>query len=108
MTETPILEVLSPNSPSGRSHNITLTGHLINEVTEGAWAEVVIKVGLIKLMHKKFDICDVLRERESSVQCPIQPGDLEIKDTFALPREIPPVSESYSTLEHCGRSIPRY
>lgn len=75
---------------------------------EGAYVEVIVKLGLIKLLTKRFDFCeeayvrislftiDLLtfhllhsRNANSSVQCPVQPGPYEVQHTVALPKEVP-------------------
>lgn len=79
---------------------------------EGAYADVVVKLGLIKLLTKRFDVCEELYafaylfrafwdrllisiaflysdNAHSSLQCPIKPGEYTIEETVALPAEIP-------------------
>jgi hypothetical protein len=78
---------------------------------------VLVKLGLIKLLQRKFDVCETasVRLRESSprsflaiaitdppvflilisaennatIQCPVVPGVYEIVQTVELPKEIP-------------------
>jgi len=75
---------------------------------EGAYVDVTVKLGLIKLLHKQFDVCEeacvsspdclptpefnTTRRRKSDVdiKCPIQEGPYNVSQTVALPREIPP------------------
>ncbi|PFH54549.1 hypothetical protein AMATHDRAFT_44401 [Amanita thiersii Skay4041] len=56
---------------------------------EGAYADVTVKLGLIKLLQKQFDVCDEARRANASVQCPVQPGSYAVEHTVALPKEIP-------------------
>ncbi|KAJ5088859.1 Phosphatidylglycerol/phosphatidylinositol transfer protein [Penicillium angulare] len=74
----------------GATHNITIKGTATEEIAEGAYAEAVLKLGMIKLISKTFDICQVFRERNTTVQCPIQRGEFELVDQFELPKEVPP------------------
>jgi hypothetical protein len=67
-----------------------------------------VKLGLIKLLHKQFDVCEeacvffqassssseidrmVLRRKNNvTVQCPVEPGEYEVVQTVQLPKEIP-------------------
>lgn len=57
---------------------------------EGSIADVTVKIGLIKLLQKQFDICEEARNNNLTVQCPVEAGEYEITQTVALPREIPP------------------
>lgn len=69
--------------------------------------DVTVKLGLIKLIHKQFDVCeeacvssfalltsesDTARRRKSDVdiQCPVAKGPYNVSQTVALPKEIPP------------------
>jgi hypothetical protein len=74
---------------------------------EGAYADVSVKLGLIKILQKQFDLCDeayvsvifavsemptlsyLRRNANTSVQCPVEQGKYEVVHTVALPREIP-------------------
>ncbi|KAL1727342.1 ML domain-containing protein [Schizophyllum commune] len=57
---------------------------------EGAYADVAVKVGLIKLLQKRFDICEEARNANATVQCPVEKGEHTVVQTVQLPREIPP------------------
>lgn len=65
-----------------------------------------MKIGLVKLLSKKFDVCEeayVLchnlmfilfndtdsRNAKATVQCPVEPGSYIVEHTVALPKEIP-------------------
>ena len=65
-----------------------------------------VKIGLIKLLQKKFDLCEeayvvlhllialylklLRRKANATVQCPVKPGSYHVEQTVALPKEIPP------------------
>lgn len=51
---------------------------------------MVVKLGLIKLLTRRFDVCEEAKKNDAQVQCPVAPGPYEIEQTVALPREIPP------------------
>ncbi|KAI8975498.1 ML domain-containing protein [Mycotypha africana] len=75
----------------GGELTIEATGTLKEDVGPGAEAIVDVKLGRIKLLHRKFDICDELKKNEDKVelQCPIQEGDLTVTQKITLPKEIP-------------------
>ena len=56
----------------------------------GAYAKVAVKLGLIKILTKEFDICEEAKANNVSLQCPVQEGTHEVTHTVELPREIPP------------------
>ena len=75
---------------------------------EGAYADVTVKLGLIKVLHKEVDLCEeayVLylilrcgsligtlfsRSAEVDISCPVEPGTYKVKHTVELPSQIPP------------------
>ncbi|KAG6911902.1 Phosphatidylglycerol/phosphatidylinositol transfer protein [Tephrocybe rancida] len=81
---------VSPDPPQpGKDLTVTVAGRAVETVEIGAYADVVVKLGLVKLLHKQFDVCDEARKANASVQCPIEEGNYVVKHTVALPREIP-------------------
>ncbi|KAG0799703.1 hypothetical protein G6F22_002963 [Rhizopus arrhizus] len=66
-------------------------GDLLETVDEGAYAEVVVKIGLVKILQKTFDICEELRKHKNEVdiQCPIEKGPFKLIQSIKLPKEIP-------------------
>jgi hypothetical protein len=64
----------------GDQVNITIVGELLKTVEEGAYAYVEVKLGLVKLLRKTFDICEELRKHKNEVdiQCPIEEGAFKV------------------------------
>lgn len=74
---------------------------------EGAYADVSVKLGLIKILQKQFDLCQeayvsvifimsemptlisLRRNANTSVQCPVEKGAYKVVHTVTLPKEIP-------------------
>lgn len=56
----------------------------------GTYADVVVKLGFITLLKRRFDICQLAEDNDAEVKCPVEPGEYEITQTAELPREIPP------------------
>ncbi|KAF8140185.1 ML domain-containing protein [Boletus edulis] len=81
---------ISPDPPKpGHDLTVTVSATAVGTIEEGAYADVSVKLGLIKLLTKQFDVCEEARSANATVQCPVQEGDYEVSQTVALPGEIP-------------------
>ncbi|KAN0128413.1 ML domain containing protein [Lactarius tabidus] len=81
---------VSPDPPKpGQDLTVTVNAHAQEQVEEGAYADVSVKLGLIKILQKQFDLCEEARNANTSVQCPVKQGKYEVVHTVALPKEIP-------------------
>lgn len=82
----------------------------------------MVKLGLIKLLQKDFDICEeayvsfslfffpffplnpisrpTSRNANATVQCPIAPGSYDVSQTVELPKEIPRAKFSVNVLAY--------
>ncbi|KAF8168022.1 ML domain-containing protein [Crassisporium funariophilum] len=81
---------VKPDPPQpGQDLTVIVTGKASSAITEGAYADVIVKLGLVKLLTKQFDVCEEARNANASVQCPVEPGQYTVEHTVALPREIP-------------------
>lgn len=50
---------VTPDPPApGKNLTVNVKAEVLKTVDEGAWAHVVVKLGLIKLLQKDFDICE--------------------------------------------------
>ena len=50
---------VSPDPPQpGKNLTVEVEADVLNEIDEGAEADVTVKLGLIKLLQKKFDVCE--------------------------------------------------
>ncbi|KAF7732827.1 Phosphatidylglycerol/phosphatidylinositol transfer protein [Apophysomyces ossiformis] len=82
---------LTPPFPvPGEELKIEASGFLEEDVEEGAAARVTVKLGLVTLLRKTFDICDELKKNDVELKCPIKKGELKLTQTVKLPKEIPP------------------
>lgn len=52
--------------------------------------DVRVKLGIIKLLDQRFDVCEKVKEIER--ECPIEKGEEEISHTVDMPKELPFVS----------------
>ncbi|KAG8219873.1 hypothetical protein J3R82DRAFT_852 [Butyriboletus roseoflavus] len=73
----------------GQDLTVTVSGTAVEPIEEGAYADVVVKLGIIKLLTKRFDVCEEARAANTSIQCPVEKGDYIVSHTVALPKEIP-------------------
>ncbi|KAH8917898.1 hypothetical protein BT69DRAFT_1354363 [Atractiella rhizophila] len=81
---------VNPDPPqAGKTLTIDATGLVQTEIKEGSYANVLVKLGLIKILNKTFDICEELENANSTLRCPIQPGRYTIQQSVELPKEIP-------------------
>ncbi|KAH7883673.1 ML domain-containing protein [Phlebopus sp. FC_14] len=88
---------VSPDPPKpGQDLTVTVAGTALEVIEEGAFADVTVKLGLIKLLTKRFDVCEEARAANASIQCPVQKGDYLVSQTVALPKEIPQAKFSVS------------
>ncbi len=65
------------------------SGKLLEDIGEGAYVQLQVKYGLIRLVSTKADLCEQVGNVD--LKCPIEKGDVTITKDVDLPREIPPV-----------------
>ncbi|RKT18996.1 ML domain-containing protein [Streptomyces sp. 1114.5] len=89
---------VTPDPPlPGKTNVFTINATAQEEIQDGAYLDVVIKLGLIKLMAKKFDLLAELRgEGSLQLACstsdgksPIPKGPTTLTLTLDLSRETP-------------------
>ncbi|KAH0590635.1 Phosphatidylglycerol/phosphatidylinositol transfer protein [Termitomyces sp. J132] len=82
--------IVTPDPPQpGKDMTVKVTGEAQSVIEDGAYVDVTVKLGLIKLLQKTFDVCEEARKANATIQCPVQPGKYTVEHTVALPREIP-------------------
>lgn len=81
--------IIDPNPPA-RGENLTFVakGWLSKDIVDGAYVEVDVRYGFIKLIHQTFDLCEEIGKVD--LECPILEGEQVIKKTVAVPYEVPP------------------
>ncbi|MFF2812337.1 ML domain-containing protein [Streptomyces sp. NPDC058000] len=87
---------VSPDPPETRNQTvITLKGTVQEVIEEGAYVDVVVKLGLIKLIQKRYDLHEELRQGGAFAlvtpahTSPIPKGDIELRFTPPLPGPTP-------------------
>ncbi|KAG1447802.1 hypothetical protein G6F56_009144 [Rhizopus delemar] len=78
------LEVAPELIVPGGQLNISAIGILTQPIQEGAYADAVIKFGLVKLVQNKLNICKDLTWRKDNmeVQCPVEKGSVEVINIY--------------------------
>ncbi len=92
---------------SGAELVIQATGTVFEPITEGAYVNLVVKYGLIRLISTKADLCEQIQNVD--LKCPIEKGDLSITKSVEIPKEVPPVryhatklfDESFGRITQC-------
>ncbi|KAH7354989.1 ML domain-containing protein [Rhexocercosporidium sp. MPI-PUGE-AT-0058] len=85
---------ISPNPVPGKEITVTADIAVNSVIEDGAYIYVTVKLGLIKLFQKQFNICEELDGGDVTLRCPIQKGTYTLSQTVKLPREIPPAKFS--------------
>lgn len=83
---------LLPNPPV-RGENVTISaaGYVKDTIKEGAYVDVEVRLGYIKLLTQTYDLCEELENNDiGGLKCPIAAGDYKIEKTVEIPQEVPP------------------
>lgn len=80
---------LLPNPPRpGKQLVIKAKGEVKQTITKGAYVQITVKYGLIRLISMKADLCDQITNVD--LECPLEAGTMEITKSVDLPSVIPP------------------
>ena len=81
--------IVTPNPPvAGQNLTFTTVGTLDKTIEEGAYVEVEVRYGFIKLIHQTYDLCEEIVKVD--LQCPIKLGKQTITKNVEIPEEVPP------------------
>ncbi|KAF9513662.1 hypothetical protein BS47DRAFT_1343887 [Hydnum rufescens UP504] len=81
---------VSPDPPQpGEELTVFAKGRVQKEIKEGAYANVVVKLGVIKLLQKQFDVCEEARNTNATIRCPVKEDDYTVQQTVTIPTEVP-------------------
>ncbi|CCE65622.1 hypothetical protein TPHA_0M00470 [Tetrapisispora phaffii CBS 4417] len=84
---------LSPNPPArGKDLTISASGTVASVVGEGSYVDVEVRLGYVKLLTQKFDLCQMLSDNDIAGlgECPIQKGAYSLTKAVRIPDEVPP------------------
>jgi len=92
-TETDLLKLVSyqlnPNPPlKGEVLVIDAEGFLKEDVVQGAVINLIVKIGVIKLLTKELDFCE--ESAKIDKPCPLKAGEQFLHHEVELPKDIPP------------------
>lgn len=80
---------ISPNPPvKGQNLTIEATGTLAVDVEEGAYVNVEVTYGFVRLLTQTFDLCE--QSEQVDMTCPIKKGPISINKEIQLPDGFPP------------------
>jgi len=80
---------LTPNPPTaGNKLTIEAVGTLQKQLEKGAYVQLQVKYGLIRLVNTQQDLCDQVSNVD--LECPVEKGKITIVKDVELPKEIPP------------------
>ncbi|KAL2147787.1 hypothetical protein VTI28DRAFT_5559 [Corynascus sepedonium] len=81
--------ILTPNPPqAGTTLVIEATGTVKETILDGAYVDLEVKYGYIRLLRTKADLCKEIKNVD--LECPIEKGKISITKDVDLPKEIPP------------------
>ncbi|KAK4103785.1 hypothetical protein N658DRAFT_557547 [Parathielavia hyrcaniae] len=81
--------VLTPNPPqAGTTLVIEASGTVKETILEGAYVNLEVKYGYIRLINTQADLCKEIKNVD--LECPIEKGKISIIKSVDLPKEIPP------------------
>ncbi|OBA24390.1 hypothetical protein METBIDRAFT_38216 [Metschnikowia bicuspidata var. bicuspidata NRRL YB-4993] len=81
--------VIDPNPPiKGENLTFSAVGFLTEDIEEGAYVDVDVRYGFIKLIHQTFDLCEEVKNVD--LECPIKKGENIISKLVEIPAEVPP------------------
>ncbi|SGZ47661.1 CIC11C00000005897 [Sungouiella intermedia] len=81
--------VIDPNPPAkGQNLTFVATGFLSEDITDGAYVDVDVRYGYIRLIHQTFDLCEEVTNVD--LECPIKEGQQIISKLVEIPNEVPP------------------
>ena len=80
-------------SRSGKTLTIEAKGNFTKRVEQGAYIQLTVKYGLIRLISQRADLCEQMKNAVDE-ECPLV-GEKTITKDVDLPKEIPPVSQSF-------------
>ncbi|KAI8144502.1 ML domain-containing protein [Fennellomyces sp. T-0311] len=81
---------LTPAQPQpGQELLIQASGYLKERVDYGANAHVIVKLGVVQLINRNFDICNELDNNDTELKCPIESGLVTVSQKVTLPKETP-------------------
>lgn len=81
--------VIDPNPPAkGQNLTFSAVGFLSEDIVDGAYVDVDVRYGFIRLIHQTYDLCE--EAKNIDLECPIKKGENIISKLVEIPEEVPP------------------
>ncbi|KAL0080272.1 ML domain-containing protein [Phycomyces blakesleeanus] len=81
---------LTPAVPvPGKEISVVATGHIKEKLLPGAYADVLVKVGDVDVLKKQYDLCQVMKDNKTNIQCPVKKGKVKFTHKVTIPKDIP-------------------
>ncbi|KAM9919430.1 hypothetical protein OXX80_001133 [Metschnikowia pulcherrima] len=81
--------VIDPNPPvKGENLTFSAVGYLSEDIVDGAYVDVDVRYGFIRLIHQTYDLC--AEATNIDLECPIKKGENIISKSVEIPAEVPP------------------
>lgn len=81
--------VIDPNPPAkGANLTFVATGYLDVDIVDGAYVDVDVRYGFIRLIHQTYDLCS--EAKNIDLTCPIKKGEQVLTKLVEIPAEVPP------------------
>lgn len=84
--------IMEPQPPKiGGNLVMTASGLVLDTIQEGAYIEVTVKLGMIQILKKNFDLCELLYENKDDLglECPVSPGTYDLFKEVEIPPQAP-------------------
>jgi len=79
----------------GKNLTIEAVGTFSEDVEEGAYVNLQVKYGLIRLVNTQADLCEQVHNVD--MNCPIKEGKTTVTKDVAIPAQVPPVRFPHPT-----------
>lgn len=73
---------------AGKNLTITASGIVKRTINPGAYVNVEVRLGYIRLLKQTFDLCEE-SEKELGIKCPIEKGPIVVKKEVEIPGFVP-------------------
>ncbi|KZV96819.1 hypothetical protein EXIGLDRAFT_642868, partial [Exidia glandulosa HHB12029] len=73
---------------SGENVTVYAVGTVYKAIEEGAFVDITVKLGLIKIHTERVDICKIVEENGER-ECPLEPGEYTVNQTVTIPGVAP-------------------
>ncbi|SCV13770.1 Phosphatidylglycerol/phosphatidylinositol transfer protein [Nakaseomyces glabratus] len=85
---------ISGSKPTKRGSKLVIkaSGEIFETIEEGAYVDVEVRLGYIKLLTQTYDLCEILEDNDvDGLTCPIKKGKYDnLSKDVDIPQEVPP------------------